>query len=84
MKTISSTGQLGSEEHLQADPGGGLHQVRDTDTPGPGQGDSPAEHGGQEDRDSHTGKSEDHEQDIGYVITVTFLIKETNIVCTNI
>ena len=53
-KTIS-TGQLGSEEHLQADPGGGLHQVGDTAAPGPGQGDPAPEHGGQEYRDTNTG-----------------------------
>ena len=70
MKTISSTGQLGSEEYLQADPGGGLHQVGDTPAPGSGQGDPPAEHGGEEHREANTGQPEDSQQDIGHVVTL--------------
>ena len=64
------TGQLGTEEHLQTDPGGGLHQVGDTVSPRPGQGDPGPEHGGQEYPDSNTGQPENTQQDIGNVVTV--------------
>ena len=68
-----SAGQLGTEEYLQTDPGGGLHQVGDPGPPGPGQGDPPPEHGGQEHQVSHSGQSEDPQQDIGHVVTCSDL-----------
>ena len=67
------TGQLGSEEHLQTNPGGGLHQVRHPAAPRPRQADPRPEHAGQEGQVAHRGSPKTARQDPGNVVKIYFM-----------